>query len=387
MLATAQGGVAFANGGVRGLPRKAPLKIAGAGPAGLAAAITLARAGCAVEIHEAHDRVGFRFGHDLQGLENWSTRGDVLDALRAQGLSTDFEMMPGHDGFVFDAWGKRYRLHSEQPFFYLLVRGSEPGSLDDILLQQARSLGVDVRFNSRLKQLDGAGILAAGPQSAEVIAVGYHFRTDMDDGYWVICDDTLAPKGYAYLLVMHGHGTLKTCIFRGFNRQKEYLQRTVDTFYRLVDLHMESPVFHGGAGHFGPPGLWLAGQHPVTGEQAGIQDFLWGFGIRSAIDSGVLAAQCLLNGEDYAERARAMFLPRMQASAVNRRLFSLLGNRGYRHYLRYAASRADTREFLRRQYQPSRLKRLLRPWLAAREDNSANPCLSPDCTCVWCRCG
>ncbi len=36
----------------------------------------------------------------------------------------------------------------------------------------------------------------------------------------------------------------------------------------------------------------------MTGEQAGIQDFLWGFGIRSAIDSEVLAAQCLLNGED-----------------------------------------------------------------------------------------
>ena len=365
----------------------APVKIAGAGPAGLAAAITLARAGRKVEVHEAHDRVGFRFGHDLQGLENWSTPGNVLDALRAQGLSTDFDRMPAHQGMAFDARGRGYRLRSEQPFFYLLVRGHEAGSLDDALLRQALSLGVDVRFNSRLKHLDGPGILATGPGRAEVIAVGYHFRTDMDDGYWVICDDTLAPKGYAYLLVMHGHATLKTCMFRGFNRQKEYLRRTVAAFHRLVDLRMQDPVFHGGAGHFGLPGCWLVGRHPVTGEQAGIQDFLWGFGIRSAIDSGMLAANCLLTGEDYAERSRSMFLPRMRASAVNRRLFSLLGNRGYGYYLRYASSRADTREFLRRQYRPSRFKRLLWPLLARREGHGANPCNAPDCTCVWCRCG
>ncbi len=363
------------------------MKIAGAGPAGLAAAITLAHAGRAVEVHEAHDRVGYRFGHDLQGLENWSTQGGVLDAMQAQGLSTDFDMMPGREGTAFDAWGNAYHLHSEQPFFYLLVRGPDAGSLDDALLRQARSLGVEVRFNSRLTQIDGAGILATGPRGAEVIAVGYHFRTDMDDGFWVICDDTLAPKGYAYLLVMSGYGTLKTCMFCGFNRQKEYLRRTVDAFHHLVDLRMENPVPHGGAGHLGPSGLWLTGQHPVTGEQAGIQDFLWGFGIRSAIDSGVLAAQCLMNGEDYAERARSQFLPRMQTSEVNRRLFSLLGNQGYRWYLRHASRQADTRDFLRRQYQPSRLKRLLRPLLAYPVQNRSNPCNSPDCTCVWCRCG
>ncbi|MBI2959234.1 MAG: NAD(P)-binding protein, partial [Betaproteobacteria bacterium] len=58
------------------------LQVVGAGPAGLAAAITLARAGCRVIVHEAQREVGYRFGGDLQGLENWSTKGDVLDALR-----------------------------------------------------------------------------------------------------------------------------------------------------------------------------------------------------------------------------------------------------------------------------------------------------------------
>lgn len=50
-------------------PRVEPIQIAGAGPAGLAAAITLARAGRQVVVHELQSDVGHRFKRDFQGLE------------------------------------------------------------------------------------------------------------------------------------------------------------------------------------------------------------------------------------------------------------------------------------------------------------------------------
>jgi 2-polyprenyl-6-methoxyphenol hydroxylase-like FAD-dependent oxidoreductase len=92
--------------------RTDPIQIGGAGPAGLAAAITLAKAGRRVLVHEAQGGVGHRFDADFQGLENWSTQQDALDLLREIGITTEFNMLPCSHGYAFDAWGERERIRS-----------------------------------------------------------------------------------------------------------------------------------------------------------------------------------------------------------------------------------------------------------------------------------
>lgn len=352
---------------------KEPIQIAGAGPAGLAAAITLARAGCRVVIHEAQREVGYRFQRDLQGLENWTTEQDVLEALEGLGImTTGFACLPCWHGTVFDAWGRAYEVVSEAPLFYMVERGPGPLSLDTALLVQAQSCGVEVRFNSRLDRLEGPGMLAAGPKTTDAIAVGYHFETTMKNGFWAICDDNLAPQGYAYLLVMNGRGTVKTCMFSGFKEKRQYIQRTLEAFRRLVGLEMIHPRPHGGVGHFGIPQSAYSGLHPLVGEQAGFQDMLWGFGMRWAILSGVLAARSLLKGSDYDALWRRELGPWLQAAVVNRGFYRLLGNRGYRWVLRrYVARQRDARRFLHRAYRPSWRKRWLAPWAMARLKSDA----------------
>ena len=292
------------------------IEVVGAGPAGLAAAITLAQRGRRVVVHEAQRAVGARFGADLQGLENWSAREDVLDGLRADGLGTAFAHFGCRRGLAFDAWDRRYELESPLPLVYLVERGPGPSSLDSALLRQALALGVEVRFGSRVQRLEGPGIVATGPKRADAVAAGYHFRTAMADGFWLVLDDALAPQGYAYLLVMNGQGTVKSCLFAGFEHQRSYVERTLARFRRLVGLEMQEMRFHAGVANIHLPTTALAGAHPLAGECAGFQDGLAGFGMRYAMRSGVIAAHALLGSEDYDARWREAMAGGLQASLV-----------------------------------------------------------------------
>ncbi len=167
------------------------------------------------------------------------------------------------------------------------------------------------------------------------------------------------------------------------------MERTIRAFEELVGLKMRDPRPHGGVGNFRIPVQPFPDGRPVVGEQAGFQDTLWGFGMRHAMMSGVLAARSLLEDDDYNALWRREFGAQMETSVVNRALFSMLGNRGYRWFLRKATNVDDLRGFLRRQYGPSLLRKLLLPWArrryrSVRKDRS---CDHVDCSCVWCRCG
>jgi flavin-dependent dehydrogenase len=341
------------------------LTVVGAGPAGLAAAITLARAGRNVTVYESAAGVGHRFGGDLQGLENWTTEEDVLESLQALGITTDFSLLPCQHATAFDAFGESHQIKSHQPFLYLVERGPASHTLDSAMLRQAQSLGVEVCFNHHVDSTFPSDIYAGGPSAANgrvlAISVGYHFETDMQDGFWVICDNALAPGGYAYTLVMNGYGTVKTCMFSNFKQQKKYVQRTVETFTRLIGLRMHNEQSNGGVGHFKIPTTAIKMDCLRVGEAAGFQDALWGFGIRIAIDSGVAAARAILENRNYDSLWKEALYPLLETSKVNRMIFNNLGNRGYRAFLRHLKSRSDPRHYLFKQYHPSLIKTLLRP--------------------------
>jgi flavin-dependent dehydrogenase len=127
----------------------------------------------------------------------------------------------------------------------------------------------------------------------------------------------------------------------------------------------------------------------MVGEQAGFQDTLWGFGIRFAMRSGVLAARSLMDASDYDARWRAAIGPMLRAAVVNRAFYGGLKNRGYSRFLGKGSRMSDARAFLRRYCGPSWVKQLLYPWARLRVQSRRRDvtCNHVDCSCVWCRCG
>lgn len=366
------------------------INVIGAGPAGLVAAINLARVGVDVTLHESAPTVGHRFHGDFQGIENWTTIGDVRDFLKRINVDVNFRFEPYRGGIFVPPSLQRREIRTREPLFYLVERGGEEGCLDFGLLRQAEAAGVKVRFNAKTWNVDRGGLIAVGPRAADVIAKGVVFETNLDDEAYAIVDDRLAPKGYAYLLVNQGRATLATVIGRDFRNEKIYFQRTFEAFKKLVPTRMENVREFGGYGNFFLRSTAIEGKKLYLGESAGFQDALFGFGMRFAMTSGFLAAQSVIHGKQYDDLWKKEMLPLLRTSLANRLIYECLGNPGYEYIAKRIAQRRDLRQVLRMAYNPSLLKVALFPVALALgyflkrmrvEDKS---CHHENCSCVWC---
>ncbi len=220
--------------------------------------------------------------------------------------------------------------------------------------------------------------------------MGYLFETDLEDLTACVLSHRLAPSGYSYLLVADGRATLVSCHFANLPRWRDHLQATMEAFQRLFRFEMKSARFFSGYGNVFARKRFREGQKLYVGEAAGLQDGLWGFGMRFAIRSGYLAAESLLHGKDYEERVRQELLPQHRAGLVNRFFWDLMSDRLFALFLGRAARWPDARRRLRELTGPHPLKALIAPfgqitrgWQLRCRDES---CQREDCTCVWCTC-
>lgn len=363
------------------------IRIVGAGPAGLAAAIAVGRLGYRAYVDERRADVGLRFHGDFQGLENWTTHEDVLAEIAALGVQPEFRHKAYREVVVFDPTGVARVYRSEQPLFYLVTRGNVSGSLDSALKRQAVAAGAELHFDSPAARLPEGGIVTEGPHRADAIAAGYLFETDMADAAYAALSDELAPKGYAYLLICNGRGTLASCLFDDFHRERDYVERCRVFFEEHTGVRLKNPRRFGGGGNFSLPRRAHKGTILYAGEAAGFQDPLFGFGMRWALLSGAAAGHAIASGEIAMYEAfwKRRLRDYYQTSATNRWLYAQLGNRGYRTMLHRHADAGDIREFMHRAYAPRLWKRLLYKAVLGYREHSVLT-VEDGCDCTWCRC-
>jgi flavin-dependent dehydrogenase len=365
-----------------------PIRIAGAGPSGLAAAIILARAGRSVEVHEAKSDVGTRFIGDLQIIEGASETEPVPDFLDRLGIERNFYFRAADWATFYDHRGVGRVISSKEPYGWFIHRGAEDGTLDRGLLAQARNAGAKVIFNSRLAP-DQADIVATGPASPDGLAkemtwrvgdVGRTLQSDprnsnaypppgrtresdprseLIDVYF---NHKLAPGGYSYLFILDGVATFGCAIVADFKQIDSYFDHSLAaarqlhhfdvppdarTGYSYMNFHLKRAATANGA--------------RFVGEAAGFQDYLFGLGIRYALTSGSLAARSILEERDFDDLWKSELQGKQETSLVNRFLYESGGNFGLSMFVRQAARAKDFHHYLSGWHRKRWWKSLLSP--------------------------
>lgn len=337
------------------------IRIAGAGPSGLAAAIALARAGRAVEVHEARRDVGTRFIGDLQIIEGSSEREPVPEFLDRIGIERNFYFRPVLHATFYDHRGTSRTIRSGQPYGYFIRRGAEEGSLDRGLLAQALAHGVTVRFESRLSP-EAADIVATGPAAPDGLAREMTWLTADRERIEVHFNHRLSPGGYSYIFILDGVATFGCAIVADFRKIDEYFEHSLAAAQRLNPFEIPADTRNGYSYmNFHLKEQATRGSARYVGEAAGFQDYLFGLGIRYALTSGWLAARSILEDRPFDELWRADLATKQETSLVNRFLYESGGNAGLSMFVRRAAAARDFGSYLSGWHRHTWWKSLLAP--------------------------
>jgi flavin-dependent dehydrogenase len=334
------------------------IKILGAGPAGLTAAINLAKCNYDVIVYEKNPDVGLRFHNDFQGIENWSTEEDVLQLFQSMSVNLDCFCNPFYAGILHGPTQKAH-IKSNIPIFYVVKRGQEQDTLDNSLKKQAINSGVTISFNTPAAAQE-CDIIATGPKKADIFVTGIVFETNNEDAVIAILNDSVAPKGYAYLLISNKKATLATTVFRHMENSSKYLEHAVLKFREIIDIDIRNPKRFSGFGNFSILKTAINDGTICTGEAAGFQDFLFGFGIRYAITSGYLAAQSISEGVNYDALWKKQFGRKLRSSLINRKVYELFGAYAYDAFIRKIKNAANPNQLLLTYYNRSLLSFLCR---------------------------
>jgi flavin-dependent dehydrogenase len=338
-------------------------KILGAGPAGLSAAINLASAGYSVDVFEKNQEVGKRVKRNLQGLENWSDKQDVVEEFKKMKIKPNFECEPFKNLRITNS-KDNWDFSCQRPAFYIVRRGTNENSLDQGLKKQALDNGVNIRFGETAP-IDDVDIVTTGPDPKCKFAVGkgLTFKTEHENLAVGLVNNYHSFKGYSYLLVSNGCGCIATVLFESFGDLNKYFKRTMNAFSGNFDLKMEDLCKFASYGSFS--NQILKNENKIlVGETARFQDLLWGFGIRNAVKSGFIAAKCILEGDDskdYYKTGEKYFKPKLNAGVVNRFFWEKFASSNYSFILNRIHSAKDPLNYLHSFHNFNLLQRLTYP--------------------------
>lgn len=341
-----------------------PVHIMGAGLSGLAAATILAKAGREVHVHDIRADSGARFDGDFQALENWSMSVDFFDQLKEWGfdLST-FKATEFSSVDIIHPDDVISQAETPSVAYRIVERGTSSHTIDQGFKQQALDAGAQIHYKSRVKEED-CTIIACGPKGTSAVAYGEIFNTDHPNHIGFQLNDKLAPGSYSYLIIIDGVGLICTCLWRKQKKSDRFLNETIAWYDAHYPGLNRKPIKRvGGKGDFTINRHYKQHGRYYVGESGGLQDFMWGFGMRMAVWSGVLAARDILGEGDYEADVRRHLMPYVRTSVANRWLMNRVGDRTFKRmcsaWMKDQEKRGDGLVWIGKLFRPSLLKSLV----------------------------
>lgn len=299
-------------------------RIRGGGISGLTAAYCLAASGKHVTVFEKDQKIGYSRHGDFEGLENWIFP-DSLDVFHLSGLDkSKLDHWPVYDFTVNCPPDNPFGIRSVSPFFSIVSRGPNHGSIDKWLYDSCLDKGVRFQFGESLSE-NNSDILASGSNRAVAFIQGGIFHTRRPDQVHLLLGNRYAPKGYAYLIIRNGLGTVATAFKKPLNKDIQPFQNSL-SYFRSVGFSITLHQKFGSRGSFKLPTLNPFIRPIKIGEAGGFQDFLFGFGMKPAMISGVMAARFLTGDETGAKKLNRVLKRKMRLSFVNRMLYERISD-------------------------------------------------------------
>ncbi len=304
------------------------IRILGAGPAGLSAAINLALSGRKAEVFERCAGVGMRFCPNLQGLKYVGQPEPFMQSLN---LAPKIEYRYFKRVF-FGTRSRDLELDISGSRIAFVERGGED-SLEYTLYRQAEKEGVEFRFNSSLKESE-ADVIATGGKGCDFAAIGGVYEdTDFPrDSYLAVFDDRYSPRGwYSYIFpISRDRIEFVNCASQPHVPKLSKLYGKAIAERKCIRDWLEGKrkvASFGGSGFARLPQSAFVGGKYLVGEAAGFQDPFMGFGIAYALRSGKLAADAILGKGSYDAAWKREMLPHLRKDYARRFAMSLLGDR------------------------------------------------------------
>ena len=307
---------------MNGLKNNKIVNIGGGGIAGLSAAQVLKLNGYNPVVYERELNVGKSRHGDYEGLENWIFPSDISSFFKQIGF--DFSKIGSFPVKKFIVHTKSFKsivISQNKPFFYMIKRGCEETDLDFQLYHQCKSTGVDFQFEQEAPK--NCDVFATGSSNAAAYIRGINFKTDLKDQIHLLLGHQFAPKGYAYLIIINGSATLASA-YKKVKKQSDLINNCRE-YFNSIGLIIPKGSPFASRGSFSLP-LGLINKPYKIGEAGGYQDYLFGFGMRMSMLSGMGAALHILNRKKEAKKIFSILNHKRRLSFINRFLYEKLND-------------------------------------------------------------